>query len=266
MFFGEKSAGDHLGFQANAAGVQVGVDSPVADGCIVGIGGGYDQAHLDTADLFSVGQIDTFRVGPYITCFNDEWFSDACLTGGFHQNDLGRTVSVGGVDYVARGRYSADDLSFYIDGGRDYRWQSYTFSPLLSLQYIYYRQDGIEETGGDGAGLAVDPRSDHSLRSRVGAQVTRLCQWGAVKIVPELYAGWAHEYLADAPLEARFLGGTAPFWTDRGGVFRDAGYFGGRLDRDAAQPALALHALQRRVLRRRPFQRRRSSEQWSSSE
>ena len=226
LFFGESTAGDHLGFQSNTAGVQFGIDKQFDEHWIMGIGGGYDQSHVNTGDLLSAGEIETFRIGPYASWFNDDWYLDLSLTGGFHDNSLGRVVNVGGTDYIARGDYHAQDFSFYMGGGRDCPVGDYTFSPLVSLQYIAYRQDGFEESGGDGAGLLVDPRNANSLRSRVGGQVRRVYRRGAAKIVPELFAGWAHEYLANDPLEARFLGGVTPFSIDRGGIFRDAGYFG----------------------------------------
>ena len=56
--------------------------------------------------------------------------------------------------------------------------------------------------------------------------MTRVHQWGNVKIVPEVFAGWAHEYMQDDVLEAQLVGGVTPFGIDRGGVFRDAGYYG----------------------------------------
>jgi uncharacterized protein with beta-barrel porin domain len=101
---------------------------------------------------------------------------------------------------------------------------------LLSLQYIDYRENDFNETGANGANLAVDPRDANSLRSRVGCQANRVYCWGRAKIVPEVFAGWAHEYLANDPLEARFLGGVTPFSIDRGGIFRDAAYFGATLN------------------------------------
>jgi uncharacterized protein with beta-barrel porin domain len=226
VFYGERSAGDHLGFQSNVGGVQVGIDKRVSEQCIFGIGGGYDQMHINTADQFSAGKADTFRVGPYASWFNDQRYFDWSLTGGFHDNNIGRLVDVGGNDYLAHGLYHANDLSLYVESGRDYHLGAYTVSPLLSLQYIYYRQNGFAESNGDIASLIVHPLDANSLRSRLGAQVTRVQQWGQAKIVPEVFAGWAHEYLENDVLEARLIGGVTPFGIDRGGIFRDAGYYG----------------------------------------
>jgi outer membrane autotransporter protein len=228
-FYGERSNGDHLGFQSNVAGVQFGIDKQADENCILGIGGGYDQMHINTADFDSAGKTDTFRVGPYASWYDDEWYVDSSLTGGFHDNNIGRLVSVGEDDWMSKGLYHANDLSFYLGGGRDRHIGDYVVTPMLSMQYIYYRQNGFTESDGDNVALAVDPLDAQSLRSRVGGQLARTYQWGCAKIVPEVFAGWAHEYLQNDVLEARFVGGVTPFSTDRGGIFRDAGYYGASL-------------------------------------
>jgi uncharacterized protein with beta-barrel porin domain len=226
VFYGDRSRGDHLGFQSDVAGVQFGVDTQCDENCILGIGGGYDQMHISTAGPYSVGDTETFRVGPYLTWYNGEWYLDSSLTGGFHSNDLARHVDVDNEAYSARGIYHANDLSMYLGGGRDIRAADCTVSPLASLQWIGYRQKGFTESGADGANLVVDPLDAQSLRSRLGGQVMRVYCWHDAKIVPEVFCGWAHECLANDNLEARFLGGVAPFSTDRGGIFRDSGYYG----------------------------------------
>ncbi len=226
VFYGEQTGGDHLGFQSNVAGVQLGIDRQFSENCIFGIGGGYDQMHIDGGDAASSGTTDTFRVGPYATWYDDDFYIDGSLTGGFHDNNVGRRAAVNSAAYSTAGSYRADDVSAYLGVGCDYCFGAATLSPLVSLQYIYYRQDDFVEAGADGATLAVAPRNANSLRSRVGGQLRREYRWGSARITSELLAGWAHEYLADDPLEAQFVGGVSPFSIDRGGVFRDAGFYG----------------------------------------
>lgn len=226
LFYGERSGGDHLGFQSNVAGVQLGIDKQMDENCVVGVGAGYNQTHIATTDLFSSGEIETFRLGPYATWYNDAWYFDSSLTGGFHGNNVGRLVSQNGVDSIAQGDYRAYDVSVYVGGGRDYHSGPYTFSPLVSMQYIFYDQNAFAESGADSANMAIDRRDANSMRTRVGSQLSQVHQWGCTKIVPELFGGWAHEFLANDPLEARFLGGVTPFSVDRGGIFRDSGYYG----------------------------------------
>lgn len=229
VFYGERSTGDHLGFQSNVAGVQLGIDNQVDEDWFVGVGAGYNQTHLDTMDRLSSGEIQTFRVGPYATWFNDAWYLDSSFTGGFHGNDIGRLVQQNGMDGVIQGNYRACDLSLYLGGGRDYHSGPYTFSPLASMQYIFYRQNGFDESGVDGANLLVDQRDASAMRTRLGSQLSLVHQLRRAKVVPEVFGGWAHEFLGNDPLEARFLGGITPFSIDRGGIFRDSVYYGAGL-------------------------------------
>lgn len=226
VFYGEETSGDHLGFQSNVVGSQFGIDRQFSENVIFGVGGAYDEMHLTTNNLYSACDADTFRVGPYATWFNEAWYLDASVTGGFHDNDMDRSVNIGEDVYTANGNYDSRDVSVYLGAGRDYGVGSSIFTPQASLQYIAYRQDGFEETGAEGADLAVDPLDAYSLRSRVGGQFTRTLQVRQTRMLLEAFGGWAHEYLENDVLEARFVGGVSPFWTDRGGIFRDSGYYG----------------------------------------
>lgn len=226
VFYGEETNGDHLGFQSNVVGSQFGIDRQLSENVIFGVGGAYDEMHLTTNNLYSACNADTLRVGPYATWFNEAWYLDASVTGGFHDNDMDRSVNIGEDVYSANGNYDSRDVSVYLGAGRDYRVGASIVTPQASLQYIAYRQDGFEETGAEGADLAVDPLDAYSLRSRVGGQFTRTFQARQTRMLLEAFGGWAHEYLENDVLEARFVGGVSPFWTDRGGIFRDSGYYG----------------------------------------
>jgi uncharacterized protein with beta-barrel porin domain len=227
VFFGEKSTADRVGFQASVVGTQFGVDKHVSECCILGVGGAYANTRVDFNDSYGAGDVNTFRVGPYLTAFGEHWFVDANLTGGFHANDVRRNASAGAIAATAKGDYHANDLAAYLGSGLDYDMAWCTLAPTASLQYIYYRQDGFNESGAGGADLAVAPKDANSLRSLLGARLTRVFSCGEKKIIPELFGGWAHEYLATDDLDARFVAGTTTFSITPGTVFRDSAYFGG---------------------------------------
>ena len=46
------------------------------------------------------------------------------------------------------------------------------------------------------------------------------------RLMPEMSAGWAHEYLATDKLTLSFAAGQTEFETEPGLVFRDSGYVG----------------------------------------
>lgn len=226
IFYGERSTDDRVGFQANSVGSRFGVDQRFTDHAIVGIGAAYVNSQLTFNENTGNGRIDSFIVGPYFSWFGERWYLDSSITGGFHNNEIHRNLTAGSFTGREDADYSANDIAIYLGAGQDVLLDQYTLSPMASLQYIYYRGAEFTETGLAGPALTVLPQDSNSLRSRLGARMMRVVSLGGMTLVPEVNCGWAHEFLADDDLDARFALGVASFATDPGGVFRDAGYFG----------------------------------------
>ncbi|MHB1038013.1 MAG: autotransporter family protein [Pirellulales bacterium] len=226
VFFGEKSTADRVGFQANSAGLQIGIDNEVDPGCIAGLATAYSNTHVSFDDWYGAADTDTVRVGPYLSWFNNEAYLDFYGSCGFHDNDVSRNYAAGTLVGTAQSEYHGHDVSLYLGGGYDYCLGETILTPTASAQYVFYHQSDFTEWGGNGADLAVSGNNSNSLRSEVGARLTRTLCWRSTRILPEVFGGWAHEYLANDRLYARFAGGDAVFAVSRGGVFRDGGYFG----------------------------------------
>jgi outer membrane autotransporter protein len=170
-----------------------------------------------------------YRVGPYLTwCNDDGFFLDASATYGYHDNDVNRNVLYNEYQYTSHGGFDAHDSSVYLAAGRDFCYGNLLVTPTVSLQHIYYGQADFTETDAAGANLRLSHYDTHSLRSMVGLRAARTIAWRCRCIMPEVFAGWAHEYLANESLESEFIGGV-PFRTSPGDVLRDSGYFGGGL-------------------------------------
>jgi uncharacterized protein YhjY with autotransporter beta-barrel domain len=226
IFYGEKSTDDRPGFQANSAGTRFGVDQQLSEHIIAGIGGAYVNSQLTFNDHLGNGRIDTFMVGPYATYYGERYHVDAITSVGFNNNDMHRNVLTGPLTGRENTSYSATDAAVYLGAGQDIPLDCYTLSPIVSLQYIYYRGNEFTESGVAASALTVLPQDANSLRSRLGVHLSRNVVVGQWLLTPEAFGGWAHEFLANDPLDARFALGVASFATDPGGIFRDAGYFG----------------------------------------
>ena len=99
-------------------------------------------------------------------------------------------------------------------------------TPTTSFQYIRYRSESFKETGAGAAGLDVDAATSQSLRGKLGVTLSTVTELYGTKIVPELFAGWAHEFMDDEDIKARFVQGTAKFTTDVDSDWDDSVYFG----------------------------------------
>ncbi len=224
-FFYQNAGIDRTGFQANASGVQLALDRALSCSVIGGIEFDYGYNHVAFLDNGGTGRIDTFRVGPYFTWFNDENFFDFSCTYGYHDNKVDRVASYVNTPLLAEGKYKSHDISTYFGIGRDINYGPWVATPEASLQYIYYTRDEVFETGAAGANTQLFGDGSHSLRSQLGLRFTReLWSTAARACLFEIGAGWAHEFLADDSYEGQFLGGVNRFEITPGPLWRDSGY------------------------------------------
>jgi len=117
-------------------------------------------------------------------------------------------------------------IVFEIGGGYDFHVNEWTVTPTTSFQYICYHNESFKETGAGAAGLNVDAATSHSLRSKLGVTLSTVTELYETKVVPELFVGWAHEFIDDEDIKARFVEGTAKFTTDVDDDWDDSVYFG----------------------------------------
>ena len=223
MFYNERTDGDRIGFEANTSGVELLVDRWVRDDLIAGLGFGYGDTGVGFGDNYGSAELHVFRVGPYLSLCEDTWFLDTIATYGYHDNSVDRNTIVNGTYESA---YSGNDVSVYAAVGKNYRQSQSVVSPLVSLQYIYLRQDPFTETGPGVVALHMAANDLNSLRSRVGVRINGCYTLWRTRLTPELSVGWAHEYLATDRLTASFAAGDTGFETSPPLVFRDSGYVG----------------------------------------
>jgi fibronectin-binding autotransporter adhesin len=225
-FHKQDGSRDRTGFNANAAGVYVGADRWFSPNVLAGLGFGYAHTWLDFHGGRGSGDIETFRVGPYVSCRRDSFFADAAISYGFHMNDVDRNVAFGALNRTAHGEYNAHDVTARLGAGYNFYAGDFVIAPTASLEYIHYWHEGFSESGAGAMNLKVDAETSRSLRSRVGVNLSRVFEVDNTKIVPEVFAGWAHEFIGDEGLDARFSSGVTRFGIENDRPARDSAYFG----------------------------------------
>ncbi|MDZ7619904.1 MAG: autotransporter outer membrane beta-barrel domain-containing protein, partial [Patescibacteria group bacterium] len=201
-----------------------GLERQLSDEVTAGLAIAHANTSISFRDRLGSGTLNVLRVGPYASFFRDDWFADAAISYGYHDNSVRRNVAVGSIAETAEGRYHANDVSLYFGLGRLWGTPDRVLSPVASIQYIYFDQPGFVESNAPAAGLTLGNNSADSLRSRVGLESTRWASWRCFQVRGDWSAGWAHEYLADDALAAQFTGGTTTFRTQRLAGYRDSAY------------------------------------------
>ena len=224
-FYRKDTTVNQLGYRADTGGIQFGMDRLVSPHVLVGLSGGYGHTEIDVSRGGGGGRIDTFRVGPYASLFDDRAFVDAAVTYGAHRNEMHRRIRFGGVNRTAESDYLGHDITAYLGGGYRIDLGGWSATPHASAQYTWYRRRGFSETGAGAANLNVDPDTSQSMQSRLGLSISRVFTCDSVKVCPEAFGGWWHEFLGDQSLEAHFAQGVARFRTERE-FSRNGAYYG----------------------------------------
>ncbi len=225
-FYDQDSTDTFVGFNAKSIGAHFGYDSLVNDNFIIGLGGAYAHSFIYYDSGLGEADVDSFRVGPYGSYFKDHWFVDASATFGYHTNRTQRKIQFGGIDRTAKARYDAYDLSAFLKMGCDIYHDQWAFTPSASIQYTCYRSESFKESGADSAGLSVDAETQQSLLGRLGLRLHTISVLSGTKVIPEMFVGYAHQFIDENSVEARFVNGVTKFSSDVDSSRDDSVYYG----------------------------------------
>jgi outer membrane autotransporter protein len=214
----------HLNGDGNASGgnftiggTSGGFDYRLSPEMLVGLAVGYSHDSADVGGPGASGNVDAIQLACYGGYVNGLWHLDGIFSYGFLQTDTKRFINVGSIHQEADGSYDGGVLSLSTEGGYVFGTGPVTIEPTLGLNYARVSQDGFNETGhasdGHNYGLNVHSVEMNSLRTVLGVRLA--AQFGEkddVQFIPELRAGWEHEFLDQtADVNARFVGGSGDF-------------------------------------------------------
>jgi autotransporter-associated beta strand protein len=220
VFSNQDTTSSRTGYSSSGVGVQFGMDYQVNENLIVGLAFDYAKTSIDQDGNLGDVDVESFRIGPFASWYNDAWFVDANLTFGLHTNDSTRRDSLG--TYEAS--YDSNDVSMYLGGGYQFKLNdSWTLTPTASLRYTYYNRDAYSESNG---GADYASYSINRLYTRFGAKLDYRLKTMDMLFIPEVVLGWEHEYLNENdPVSASYLG-TQTFSVSTNSPDSDSIFFG----------------------------------------
>jgi len=224
-FYSRQSTGNQIGYRAYTSGVTVAIDRDLSEKAIVGLHTSYGHSEVSLRKGAGDGTVDSIRIGPHGTLFDDNAFLEASVSYGVHMTNVDRDVIVGGLERTAESDYVAHDVTAEVGGGYTMNLWGWDVTPAAAVYYTVYHRPGFNESGAGGANLSVERETSQSLRSDLELSVTKVFECGSAKIMPEVYGGWRHEYCGHDSLSARFRQGVTGFSIDNDTI-RDKAYFG----------------------------------------
>ena len=171
-----------------------GYDRMIGDGFLAGVSGGYAQTNADYKDAGgSDSSLESYTMGLYGTWFKDDWYMDTVIAGTYNQYDISRQIPF--LNSTASSDPTGYTLSAKTAGGRRYQTGDYGLTPMISLEYTRFHQNGYTESGAGAANLTLKAISSNFLESGIGGKIDRSWETDFGRIIPELSAMWMHEWL-----------------------------------------------------------------------
>jgi outer membrane autotransporter protein len=177
------------GYNFTTGGVSVGIDYKITDCLAVGIFGTY--AHTWTS--LSPGDVDvnTGRGGAYAIYWNQGFYVDTAIYGGYNSYDTSRQTLLQG--RFANGSTEGYEFSTFVDTGYEFHLGNLSIGPVFAAQYTNVQVDSFTENGSF-LPLNIHSDSEESWRTDLGVLASYTWHIGQIRVIPSLWAAWEHEY------------------------------------------------------------------------
>ncbi len=198
-----------------------------------GMSAGYvnSYAKIDSHGGTLYGQ--SARLGVYGTVYDDKFHANLYLGGAHDFYDTSRSINA--FSRVATASPSGQEFNMDATAGWDDKTAYAILSPFLGIAYDRLMLGSFTESGAGSLNLAVAGQTAESLRSTLGAKVSRqftVPDW--FDLTPFASIGWQHELENQSrALTAQLAsGGTGAFTVQTADVARDSALLGAGLDLD----------------------------------
>ncbi len=200
------------GIDYDGGGVVIGADYRFADPLILGVSVGYSRIESDFTGVSDQDDADIYTLTLYATYLVSErvWI-DGSLGYSYSQHNLQRNAPLGQspeADFDSHSLFATLGTGVNIDLDKPGRWK---LQPLASITYSTLWQQSFNEAGGGPFDLSVDGVETSSLRGGVGARLLYEARVSdSLLLLPEVRAGYQHEFLDDNATVASTFANAAP--------------------------------------------------------
>jgi uncharacterized protein YhjY with autotransporter beta-barrel domain len=215
---------DRSKMTATTSGLSAGADIKLAEGVLVGVGGGYGNDLSRIGTSAQVRGKSTLYAAYASVQPGEDLFVDGMI--GLGQLDFTTRRLAATVDSIARGKRNGDYTVAALSLGIDRTSGAFIWSLYGRGEYMGADLGAYSETGAGRYNLRFDARRLQSLTGTLGGTIQYRRQMGFGSITPRMRAEWNHEF-ADADAQ----------WLDYADI-----------------PGLAIYALQGNGWKREQFQ------------
>lgn len=210
---GQQTAGSNrVGFYYQTGTLMSGTDCQILPNTRIGIGAGYFRDHIGWNASGGNADLNNIKIGVYANYFLSDFFLNSAFTGGFNwgsaQRHLnfsglgiavrnGQVVDVLSVDRTAKSNQTGQNLSLYLLGGKNIRFDDWILMPTSQISYFYGRQAPFTEGGAEDLNLHVDAFTAETIRTELALLLGKLFCLQQNIFYANVKLGWAHNFYLD---------------------------------------------------------------------
>ncbi len=214
----QRADGGFDGYKHDALGGAFGLDRRLGDRGLAGLGLGYSRADLELDGAMGDGLIRSVFASAYGGYGGGTGlYLNGAVAYGSHTYDNGRFTRVLSVARHASSSHRGYSWSAHGEAGGRLGTPEWRVHPFLALDYVYLREDAVQESGADVLSLRVEPRTTDSLTSDLGLRLARRFALRGGAVEAGLSGSWSYDFgIDDRRLSAGFAGAPGPTFSITG--------------------------------------------------
>jgi len=208
----QNSSTSQTGYNFSLGGLTLGADYRLRDNLLMGLATGY--SNISSSFFGSGGSVtaNTIPINVYAGYFSGSLYAYGSVGYALNLYDLKRGINLGGLSRTAASSTSGNQCNLYGETGYDLRLSRFILTPSITLGYSALWIGGFTEHGAGALNLKVASQSADSLQTGVGGRLTVPFEMGSVRVVPQGYAFYQHEFCQDSrSLDANLSQGSSTF-------------------------------------------------------
>ena len=193
-FGSQNSSVNQTGYNFTLGGFTLGADYRLLDNFLVGLATGYSNT---SAGFYGSGgnvNANTIPFNAYAAYFPGSLYAYTSVGYALNLFDLKRGISFDSIARTASSSTTGNQFNLYGETGYDLKLSRVILTPSATLAYSALWVGGFTEQGAGAINLKVAPQTASSLQTGLGGRLTVPLQAGSVKVVPQGYAFYQHEF------------------------------------------------------------------------
>jgi outer membrane autotransporter protein len=226
-FGSQNSSISQTGYNFSLGGFTAGADYRLRDNLLVGLAAGY--SHTNSSFYGSGGSVtaNTIPFNAYAAYFPGSLYAYGSMGYALNLYDLKRGFNFGGLARTSSSNTSGNQFNLYGETGYDLRLNRFILTPSVTLSYSALWIGGFTEQGAGSLNLKLGSQRADSLQTGLGGRLTVPLEVGSVKLVPQAYAFYQHEFSnGSRSLNANLSQGSIPFTFQTDAAERNFGVVG----------------------------------------